>query len=305
MHSMMDKVGAQAGRRAQDILEVWDDADPHWSHFGKVYPSKAGEEPFDCLQRFVQPAVEKWMRKYWAALTVEAPVAIAESLEEALKLDTLRGVPSMGIRLFEEQAAACASGMGAGAAAEGSPLKRKKESGADGAGGADAKCKHCGTETCYKPTCWKLHPGTKPGWMQARGRWGRRKVQAQRLLQQHAQMGQQQPEDALQQQQMQQYAQPPAQQAPGQQYAPGYMPHGYMQYAPPQQQAQGPPVGGAQLQGAPVPPAYPPPGAMLQLQDKKPGAGAAGMPGGFVPLAERECFKCGEKGHMASSCPAK
>eukprot|EP01046_Picozoa_sp_COSAG06_P016529 COSAG06_NODE_1096_length_10720_cov_195.594521_7_plen_244_part_00 len=30
-----------------------------------------------------------------------------------------------------------------------------------------------------------------------------------------------------------QYAQPPAQQAPGQQYAPGYMPHGYMQYAPP------------------------------------------------------------------------
>ena len=33
---MVDAVGAQAGRRAQNIIEVWGDADPHWSQFGDV-----------------------------------------------------------------------------------------------------------------------------------------------------------------------------------------------------------------------------------------------------------------------------
>ena len=82
---MVDAVGAQAGRRAQDIIEVWGDADPHWSQFGKVYNAKDGEEPFECIQRFIMPAIEKWMRQYWAALTAETPVAIDMSLEESLR----------------------------------------------------------------------------------------------------------------------------------------------------------------------------------------------------------------------------
>ena len=76
------------------------------------------------------------------------------------------------------------------------------------------------------------------------------------------------------------------------QYSYEYAPQGY--YA--QQQ---------QLQSAPIPPVYPPSGAMVQLRDTPQKPGAAGAPGGFVPLAERECFKCGQKGHIAAKCTAK
>ncbi len=291
MHAMMDYVGPQAGRRAQDIVEVWGDADPHWDHYGEVYPSgKAGEEPFECVQRFVVPALDKWTREYWAALTAETVQAQVSSLESALKLDTLRNIPSAGIRIYEEQAAACGALAGAG-----SPLKRKstQEAGEDAAD----KCKHCGTEKCFKSTCWRLHPELKPEWMQSRGRRGGKKAQAQRFLQQYAQQSALQPP----QQQVQQYAhqqapQPPQQQV--QQYAQQVTPR-YAQGQPHLQQFAQPPPVQQQVQ----PPGVAPPqgGAQHYAQ---PGAGAGGKPGGFVPLAERECFKCGQKGHIAAKCTA-
>ena len=72
----------------------------------------------------------------------------------------------------------------------------------------------------------------------------------------------------------------------------GYAPQGY--YA--QQQP---------LQSAPIPPVYSPSGATLELREMPQKPGAAGAPVGFVPLTERECFKCGQKGHIAAKCTAK
>ena len=52
------------------------------------------------FKRFVMPAVDTWMRKYWERLVADAPVAAADTLENALKLDTVRNIPSMGIRVY-------------------------------------------------------------------------------------------------------------------------------------------------------------------------------------------------------------
>ena len=34
-HAMLDDVGSAAGQHAQDVLEVWSDADPHWAVYSK------------------------------------------------------------------------------------------------------------------------------------------------------------------------------------------------------------------------------------------------------------------------------
>ena len=40
-HNMLDDVGDAAAQCAKDILDVWDEADPHWEVYGKHYESPA------------------------------------------------------------------------------------------------------------------------------------------------------------------------------------------------------------------------------------------------------------------------
>ena len=103
-HAMLDDVGAAAGQHAQDVLEVWSDADPHWAVYSKYYECKRNEEPLACAKTFVIPVVRDWMSDYWSGILQTAGGRVTgadfKTLEKTLSLDELRNIPRMGVRIF-------------------------------------------------------------------------------------------------------------------------------------------------------------------------------------------------------------
>ena len=105
MTRWLDDVGSAAGQHAQDVLEVWSDADPHWEVYSKYYDCKRHQEPLTCVKTFVVPVVRDWMSDYWSGIlkTVGGRVTGADfkTLEKTLALDNLRNMPRLGVRIFD------------------------------------------------------------------------------------------------------------------------------------------------------------------------------------------------------------
>jgi len=304
LHAGMYKVGPTAAQSAQDVVEVWAFKDEHWTEWCAAYGGKLGEEPLNCIKKFVMPVMEKWLALYWKQLTASGETfKMKHRMEEALKITTMREDPNLGMRMYEERAAAIESRLSS------SPLKRKNMIAAVPTEVAPDLCSHCKHAQCYKETCWKLHPELRPA------RRGQRGGQREQQRRGRAQGGGQQQQQQQQQQQKQyfpysqQYEHKPQQQQQQQYQHNGHQQAQQMLALPPSPAwSQGPPpnmqsgmtshsigmrgsVSGTQARtSTPIP---------------SPNSQQFSPRTAFIPMMERECYTCGKKGHIARECPDK
>ncbi len=317
LHSGLYHVGPRAAQGALDIVEVWSFKDAHWSQWVTSYGGNAGEEPLNCIKKFVMPVIEKWLCQYWAELVSKSRTFTMKfRLEEMLKIEKMREDPNLGMTTYEERAASLPS-------PSMSPMKRKASvTPPEGGDKVDIYCRHCKSDECYKETCWKLNPDLKPakrgnraGKADQKRRARDQQYQQQRVREQQYQQQQNQQQQyysgsADQQYRQQQYYQPEHKYMQQQSMSPSAA---WSQSSPQRAQQSLPPgvtvhdmqvggaAGGATGGGAPVPPTYQPPWTQQY------GSAAAApfkMPS-FTALKDRECFSCGKKGHIAKNCPEK